>query len=107
MEATKKHRGGTVFSREAVDQEIAARPLTESKLVAEIVEGNLLVGAIGDVASIGRTALTRRLPVFNDADSEAESFVYRAELFGIASREIVVDGEDVRRDPREHGRSRG
>ena len=65
------------------------------EVVAQIVEAELVVGAVGDVGRIGRLALSRGQAVDDDADLHAEEAVDPAHPFGVAPRQIVIDGDDV------------
>ena len=65
------------------------------QVVAQVIESELVVGAVGDVAGIGRALLRLRLPARDDADREAEHPVDRAHPFGVALGEVLVDGDDV------------
>ena len=64
-------------------------------VVAQIVEAELVVGGVGDVAGIGRAALFVGKAVDDDAGGEAEEAVDAAHPFGVALGEVVVDGNDV------------
>ncbi len=64
-------------------------------IVAQIVEAELVVGAVGDVAVVLLLALLVVEAVHDDADGEAEEFVDLAHPFGVALGEIIVDGDDV------------
>ena len=64
-------------------------------VVAQVVEADLVVGAVGDVAGIGRLALLVVEFVDDDADGETEELVDPAHPFGVAAREVVVDRDDV------------
>ena len=64
-------------------------------VVAQIVEAELVVGAVGDVAVVGALALLVVEAVHDDADREAEEFVDLPHPLGVALGEIVVDGDDV------------
>ena len=64
-------------------------------VVAQIVEAVLVVGAVGDVARIGCSALRVVEAVHDDADREAEETVDLAHPFGVAAGEVVVDRDDV------------
>ena len=64
-------------------------------VVAQIVEAELVVGAVGDVAGIGRAALVVGEAVDDDAGGQAEELVDLAHPFGVALGEVVVDGDDV------------
>ena len=64
-------------------------------VVAQIVEAELVVGGVGDVAGIGGAALLVGEAVHDDADGQAEELVDAAHPFGVALGEVVVDGDDV------------
>ena len=64
-------------------------------VVAEVVEAVFVVGAIGDVAAVGRRPLGIVEAVDDDADGEAEEVVDLPHPFRVAAGEIVVDGDDV------------
>jgi len=60
-------------------------------VVTQIVEAQLIVGAIGDVAGIGRAALIVVETVLDDADGQAEEVIEPAHGFSVAAGEVVVD----------------
>ena len=64
-------------------------------VVAQIVEAEFVVGAVGDVAGIFVLALLVVEPVDDDADGEAEELVDLAHPFGVAAGEVVVDGDHM------------
>ena len=64
-------------------------------VVAEIVEAELVVGAVGDVGGVGRAALVVVEAVDDDADAHAEKLVDLPHPFGVAAGEVIVDGDDV------------
>ena len=64
-------------------------------VVAQIVEAELVVGAVGDVAGIGRAALLVGDAVDDDAGGQAEERIDAAHPFGVALGEVVVDGDDM------------
>ena len=64
-------------------------------VVAQIVEAQLVVGAVGDVAVVLALALLVVEAVHDDADRQAEELVDLAHPFGVALGEIIVDGDDV------------
>jgi len=64
-------------------------------VVAEIVEAELVVRAVGDVAGIGALALLVVEPVHDDADGQAEEVVELGHPLGVAPGEIVVDRDDM------------
>ena len=64
-------------------------------VVAQVVEAELVVGAVGHVAGVGGLALLVVEAVHDDADGEAEELVDGAHPLGVAAGEVVVDGDDV------------
>ena len=83
-----------------IHDRVAEGPLDailEAKLhvVAEEVEAELVVGAVGDIRAIGRLSVGVLHVVLNAADLEAEEPIDRAHPLRVASREVVVDGDDV------------
>ena len=67
----------------------------ELHVVAEVVEAELVVGAVGDVAGVGDLALLVVQIVLDDADRHAEEAVDAAHPLGVAPGEVVVDRDDV------------
>ena len=67
----------------------------EREVVAQVVEAEFVVGAVGDVAAIGGALLGRVLLVADHADGQAEEAVDRPHPVGVALREVFVDGDDV------------
>ncbi len=83
-----------------VDDAVAVTALhhvleVELHVVAQVVEAELVVGAVGDVGAVGLAALLVGEVVHDDADGEAEEAVDLAHPLGVALGEIVVDGDDV------------
>jgi hypothetical protein len=64
-------------------------------VVAQVVEAELVVGAVGDVTGVGSAALDRRHVAEDHADGEAEVAVDAAHPLGVALGEVVVDRDDV------------
>ena len=64
-------------------------------IVAQIVEAELVVGAVGDVGGIGGAALVVVLAVHDGADGQPEKPIDPAHPFGVAAGEIIVDGDDM------------
>ncbi len=64
-------------------------------VVAEIVEAELVVGAVGHVGGVLRPALVVAEVVHDDADREPEELVDRAHPGGVALGEVIVDGHDM------------
>ena len=67
----------------------------ELHVVAEVVEAELVVGAVGDVGGVGFAALLVGEVMHDDADGEAEEAVDLTHPLGVALGEVVVDGHDV------------
>ena len=67
----------------------------ELHVVAEVVEAELVVGAVGDVAVVIFLALVIVEVVDDDADGQAEPLVDAAHPLGVAMGQVVVDGDDV------------
>ena len=92
---------------EALDLELdAVRLASEHEPVAEVVEGELLVRAVGHVAAIRGPPLLRLHPVHDDAHGEPQRAVDRSHPVGIPRGEVVVHRHDVDRDPRQRRRGR-
>ena len=68
---------------------------THGHVVAQVVEAELGVGAVGDVGVVLGAALLRRHVGLDDADLEAEEAVHLAHPLGVALGEVVVDGDQV------------
>jgi hypothetical protein len=64
-------------------------------VVAQIIEAELVVGAVGYVAVVLLLALGVVEPVHDDADGEPEELVDLSHPFGVALGQIIVDGDDV------------
>ena len=67
----------------------------ELHVVAQVVEAELVVGAVGDVAAVGDLALLVVQVVLDDADRHAEEAVDAAHPLGVAAGQVVVDRDDV------------
>ena len=67
----------------------------ELHVVAEVVEAELVVRAVGDVAAVGDLTFLVVQVVLDDADRHAKEPVDAAHPLGVAAREVVVDGDDV------------
>ena len=64
-------------------------------VVAQIVEAELVVGAVGDVAVVSLLALLVVHAVDDVADGEPEELVDLAHPLAVARGEVVVDGHDM------------
>lgn len=65
------------------------------RVVAQVVEAQLVVGGVGDVAVIGGVALGVVEAMDDDAGGEAQEAVELGERFRIALGEVVVHGHHV------------
>ena len=72
---------------------ILAGPFAES--VAEKVEPHFFAGAVGDISGVVFSAFVGFHVLQDRSDSQAETDVDRAHLFGIAFGQIVVNRDDV------------
>ncbi len=70
-------------------------------IVAQIVEAELVVGAVSNVGVVGELTLLVVQAVDNNADAKAEEIVDLAHPFGIAPGQVVVDGHHVHATPGE------
>ncbi len=64
-------------------------------VVAQVVEAHFVVGAVGDVGGVGFLAFGVGLFMNDQADAQTEEPVNLAHPFGVALRQIIVDGDDV------------
>ncbi len=81
------------------DREVVAgldhRLEIELHVVAEVVEAELVVRAVRDVAPVGDLALRVGQRILDAADREPEEPVDAPHPVGVAPGEVVVDGDDV------------
>ena len=71
----------------------------ELHIVAQIVEAELVVGAVGDIGRIGGAALVVIQIVDDYADAESEEAVQLAHPLGIALGQVVVDRDHMHAAP--------
>ena len=64
-------------------------------VVAQIIEAELVVGGVSDIAVVLIFALGIVEAVHDDADRKSEKFVDLPHPFGVALGEIIVDGDDM------------
>ncbi len=67
----------------------------ELHVVAQVVEAEFVVGAVGDVAAVGGLPLLVVQVVLDDTHREAEEAVDAAHPLGVAAGQVVVDRDDV------------
>ncbi len=67
----------------------------ELHVVAEVVEPELVVGAVGDVGAVGHLPFLIVQVVLDDADRHAKESIDAAHPLRVAAGEVVVDGDDV------------
>jgi hypothetical protein len=65
-------------------------------VVAQVIEAELAVRAVGYVAGVLRPADVRRLVVLDDPDGQPEKTVNLADPLGVAAGQIIVDRDQVR-----------
>ena len=65
------------------------------QIVAQIVEAELVVGAIGDVAAIGALTIALAQAVDDNADGHAQEPIDLTHPLAVALGQIVIDGDDV------------
>src|SRR5438132_10248498 len=65
-------------------------------VVAQIIETELAVRAVSDVAGVLLAPRVRFLIVLNATDSQPKKIVERTHPFGVASREIIVHRHQMR-----------
>jgi hypothetical protein len=83
-----------------VDDRVGVASLGQSlerhgHVVAQVVEAELGVRAVGDVGRVSLLALRERHHVADEARAHAELLVDRAHPLGVALGEVVVDGDQV------------
>src|SRR5258708_23159644 len=64
-------------------------------VVAQIIEAKLIVGAVGDVGSVGRAALLVVQVVHYHADRETQRAIQRAHPLRVTASQVVVYSDDV------------
>ena len=64
-------------------------------VVAQVVEAELVVGAVGDVGGVGDAPLVGGHLRQDDADVQPEEAVHPAHPLGVAFGQVVVDRDDV------------
>ncbi len=74
----------------------------DERVVAQVVEAELVVRAVGDVGGVGGAARGAvRLVAVDHVDGEAVELEDRRHPLGVAPREVRVDGDDVHAAPGE------
>ena len=68
-------------------------------IVAQVVETEFGIGAVGDVALVHLAAHRRGLVVQNAPDGQAQELVHVAHPLGVARGQVVVDGHHVHAAP--------
>ncbi len=68
-------------------------------IVSQVIEPELIVGSVCDVASVSPFPYAVVQVVDYDAHGEAEECVDRTHPFGVPLREVIVDGNDVDAKP--------
>jgi len=81
--------------------------LLRHAVVAQVVEAELAVRAVGDIARVLRAALGGIHRVLDAADGEAEELVEVAHPARVAPRQVVVDGDELHVLPRQRVQVQG
>ena len=68
---------------------------TGNHVIAQVIETELGVGAIGDIGLVGRALKLERHVVLQQTDGHAQVLVDAAHPLGVALGQVVVDGDDV------------
>ena len=89
-----------------VDDGVMERPMhhiLQPKLhvIAQIIEAQLVIGAVGDIGGVGLAALGIGKTMHNAAYRQPEEAVDRAHPLGVATRQVVVNGDHVHALPRQ------
>ena len=101
--ARDDQRGARLVDEDVVDlvddrEAVAALSLLlhlDREVVAQVVEAELGVGAVGDVAVVRRLPLGLVHSRLDDPDADAEQAVDRCHPGRVAAGEVVVDGDQV------------
>ena len=101
--AADDERGAGLVDQDRVDlvddgEDVAALHAVLDRaghVVAEVVEAELVVGAVGDVAVVGDAALVGAHRRQDHAGGEAQEVVDAAHPLGVVLGEVVVDRDDV------------
>ena len=101
--AADDQRGARLVDEDRVDlvddREVVAAlhqvGLAPGHVVAQVVEAELVVRAVGDVAGVLLAAVRGLLAGQDHADGQAEEPVHPAHPLGVALGQVVVDGDDV------------
>ena len=70
-------------------------PVVDGHVVTEVVEADLVVGAVGDVGVISGLALCLGQAVDDQTDGQTQEPVDLAHPLGVTLCQVVVDGDDV------------
>ena len=68
---------------------------TGDHVVAQVVEAELGVGAVGDIGLVGRALELERHVVLEQTDGHAQVLVDAAHPLGVALGQVIVDGNNV------------
>ncbi len=70
-------------------------------VVAQVVEAELVVGAVSNVRAVRRAPLLIIKIVNNHAHAQSQRAIERTHPFGVAARQVIVHGDDVNAAPRQ------
>ena len=69
--------------------------LVDHHVVAQVIEAELVVGAVGDVAVVGGLALLRAHAGQHDANAQSQEAVQLAHFLALELGQVIVDGHDM------------
>ena len=64
-------------------------------VVAQVVEAEFGVGAVGDIGLVGELLGLRAHAVLDKAHAHAQKLIHLSHPLAVASRQVIVDGDDV------------
>jgi hypothetical protein len=98
MEAAKQHPALLSRAQQRTHLQLRARrPAACGYPVFQVVEDQLLVGAVGDVAGIGGASVVQAEAADDYTHAEPEKAEQRAHLFRVAFGQVIVDRHHVNR----------
>src|SRR5882724_3387596 len=68
---------------------------TKREVVAQVIEAEFIVRAVGDVAGVRRALLVGRLSVLDDAHLESQKAEHRTHPLRVALRQVFIDRNDM------------
>ena len=97
VQPAQQRRGLALGAVELAQPQVIGERVAGGDAVLQVVEYELLVGDVDDVAGVLRAALRQRHVLLDHADAHAHELVERAVVLGVARGEVIVDGDDMYR----------